>query len=213
MLAGSPGTALAAQVTNLGDLVVLDGLVAAGMPPRQSRPVLVFCKYGTYSPAKKYLPVQIKCDLAQQPRTRTRTETWPRGHEEHHTRILVLGRISLRCPGYSATRRLELHKCHSLPAQSQLLILKQCHCHQLALIRTWSTQFLEPTAETCNKIPIQPDSLATLAGSAFDSTVILPFSPRSHTQVEKYCTVKTRSSCTAHSHPAWRLRGSSSSLV
>lgn len=62
-----------------------------------------------------------------------------------------------RYPGYCATLGLELHTGHSLPAQSQLLILKQCHCHQLALIRTWSNQFLELTAETCNKIP--PSSL------------------------------------------------------
>lgn len=155
MLAGSPGTALAAQVTNLGDLMVLDGLVAAGMPPRQSRPFLVFCKYGTYCTVlQKYLPVQIKCDPAQQPRTRT--ETWPTGTSgAPHEDTCVSPHFSKlpRYPGYSATLVLELHTCHSLPAQSQLLILKQCHCHQLALIRTWSTQFLEPTAETCNKMP------------------------------------------------------------
>lgn len=44
------------------NLVVLDGLVAAGTPPRQSRPFLVFCKYRTV--LQKCQPVQFKCDLA-----------------------------------------------------------------------------------------------------------------------------------------------------
>lgn len=91
---------------------------------------------------------------------------------------------------------LELHTGHSLPAQSQLLILKQCHCHQLALIRTWSTQFWNPRQKPAIKYPVQPDSLATLAGSAFGSTVILPFSAATYLpSMPRYSTVKTRSSC------------------
>lgn len=127
MLAGSPGTGsyyyYYYKFSNLGwNLVVLDGLVAVGVPPRQSRPFLVFYKYlprycALYvlcAALQKYQPVQIKCDLAQQ--AMTRTETWPKGHQEHHTRgILVLCRISLRYPGYSATLGLELHTCHSAP--------------------------------------------------------------------------------------------------
>lgn len=68
-------------------------------------------------------------------------------------------------------------QCGPLPAQSQLPILKQCHCHQLALIRTWSTQFLEPTAETCNNnTPCGRTAWQHWQDRHFDSTAILPFS-------------------------------------
>lgn len=62
------------------------------------------------------------------------------------------------------------------PAQSQLLILKQCHCHQLALIRTWSTNFLEPTAETCNHSPYALTTWQHWQDRHLGRTVILPSS-------------------------------------
>lgn len=168
MLAGSPGTGsyyYHYKFSNLGwNLVVLDGLVAAGMPPRQSRPFLVFYKYlprycALYvlcAALQEYQPVQIKCDLAQQ--AMTRTETWPKGHQEHHTRgYLCFAAFPYAIRGILRPLDWSCTLVILLPAQSLLLILKQCHCHQLALIRTWSTQFLEPTAEACNKMP--PSSL------------------------------------------------------
>lgn len=145
MLAGSPGTGSSGHQP--GNLVVLGGLPAADMPPANQRPFLVFCKYLSCTPRDATWP----SSPAQERRLGATsgapqlgdTCSWP--HFSTLPKVSTQGiRGILRPVNWSCTQ------CGPLPAQSQLPVLKQCHCHQLALIRTWSTQFLEPTAETCN---------------------------------------------------------------
>lgn len=136
----------AAQVTNLGTLWCRTGLVPAGMPTRQSRPFLVFCKIRKNANQFRSSAQQAQHqngDLADG------TSGAPGAPHEDTCASVHFPTLS----GVFCDRSTGALHGHSLPAQNQLLILRHAHCHQLALIRTWSNQFLEPTAETCNKTP------------------------------------------------------------